>query len=245
MTYLEPIEIQNIIDQVLSLGITESQWGTLSRRLNIEPTAVFSERFTSPERAEALVNKAVQLGKHQQLIEFAKELLTLAIHHHDDLLNISSLDTKIALKFGELYKELLYKLDEANRYTPNAQVANEPLLAEDFTDFKDKLKNKAHFSKSNQKLGIDSKNENTVLKRKARKLGYDKYGEINKRVRNYYNRRILTEYPPNTYNADFRLKVLVDELFVFLPEEFQDEEALDHLNGIVFDTTSQCWIFNE
>jgi hypothetical protein len=252
MTNLRPVEIQQIIDKIVSYRLTDIQCNALCRSLDIETGDIFSVNQTPNQKIDALVTKVIQLGIHEELlvqVERIKSSDERVDNHlsYTHQLKISRLDTLTAKRFGILYQELLSSLDTKKRTEQNEveKDKDDEKEKKDFIDFVNKLKNKARFSESNQTLGIDSKNENAVLKRKAQKLGYENYGEINTKVRNYYNNRILVVFPPDHNRADFRLKMLVEELFESLPDHLQDEKALDYLYGIIFDTMSQCLIFNE
>ncbi|PFD66894.1 hypothetical protein COK34_06965 [Bacillus thuringiensis] len=242
------IEIKmKLIDDLNLLCLTVSQWERLSLEMGINPLDIFGVSFNNLEKGQALVDRVIQLGRHNSLIETAKRVCHQYVSSFDEVQGnrprIGRLDNKIAIKLGELYKELLLKLDESEINETDKNASDEE--TKDFTEFKEKLREKAKFSPSNRILAIESKNENTVLKRKAKKLGYSKYEEINKKIRSYYNMRILVNYPPDRFNADQRLSFLVNELFEFLPEELQEEEAIDYLYGLIFDTTFKCYIFNE
>jgi hypothetical protein len=251
---ISQFEKQEMIDKLIALSFSPFQWNELARKYDINPNDIYAEKATNPEKSEAIVNKICQIQEHQNFIACAKELcqstvqkipVEIAIRN-----NLSKLDTAVSIKFGNLYKELLEKIELAESINGDEDVVedNNVLEAEErqFVDFKDKLENKAKFSKSNRELAIERKNDNTVLKRKAQKLGFGQYEEINNRIRHIYNNRILTNYPSHIFNADNRLSIILNELFDYLPPEFQeDDEAIDYLYGMIFDTTFKCFIFNE
>lgn len=254
MLYLDHriIRSQEIIEELLTLALNAEQWKALARRSGINPLEVFGENYNNPQKADALVERAMQFDKEENLINIAKDLSCAAVivdeQSNSNRTTFSKLDTQLAIKLGELYQELLVKLNEAEEEYEEEEFSGANDNVDDgnkIIEFKRKLRDVAEFSPSNCIHAIDSKNENTVLKRKAKKLGFDKYEELIKKMRNYYNKRILSRYPPNLYNADKRLEIMIDELFEFLPANFQDDDAIDYLNGIIFDTTFQCKIFNE
>ncbi|REE84559.1 hypothetical protein A8990_11494 [Paenibacillus taihuensis] len=241
---------QDLIDELISLSLNTTQWNSLARNYYINPADIYSEKSTNPEKAEALVERICQLGAQENLITTAKGI----IYQNTEFVpalgeKLSKLDYKVALKFGNLYKELLQKIEEAesNPDTYNFDENNDE--NEDhrkIIKFQDKLENRAKFSESNRELAIEKRNENSVLRRKAQKLGFGKYEDLTKRIRHIYNNRILPICPPKNYSADYRLTIILNELFEYLPIDYQeDDEAEDYLYGMIFETMFQCFIFNE
>ncbi|MDH2363469.1 hypothetical protein [Priestia megaterium] len=238
-----------LCDDLIDLSLSIAQWDRLAVEMQINPSNIFGANFTNLDKAQALVDRVCQLGTHNELISCANKICkeygavpnSVSLHKS----KIGKLDNRIAAKLGELYEELLSKLKEEETKETVSEDSDEEVEETDYTEFKEKLMKKAKFSPSNYNFAIESKNENTVLKRKAKKLGYSKYEEINKKIRNYYNMRILVNYPPDKFNADQRLSYLVNELYEFLPEYLQDDEAIEYLYGLIFDTTFRCFIFNE
>jgi len=240
--------MQEMIDSLVALSLNSDQCRTLSRRIGIEPSSIFADSDTNYRKIEALVERARQLGIEETLSSKANELCSKTNLQKTKTIGetntFSKLDTAMAIKFGELYNELLLKIGD-NGGPSFKKKGGQSKIPQDLIDFEVKLKDIAKFSPSNCVLGVDSKNNNSVLKRKAKKLGYNKYEEIIIQIIDYYSKRILTQYPPSTYNADKRLDIMAEELFEFLPENLQDADAPRYLNGLIFDTTSQCKIFNE
>lgn len=239
-----PSEQQGIIDQLIQMNLIHNEWNRLARSIDQLPENVYAPGTTNPDKAESIVAEAVRQGMTNRLSSAISELrLPSAQLHH----GASKLDTQIAFQVGKLYSALLKQLDAISVVNDIDTSVADNASTEDFTEFHEKLRDKAKFSIDNQKLAVDSKNDNSVLKRKASKLGFDdQFNSLNKKVRVFYSTRILANFPPQKYNADVRLNQLVDALFSILPDEFQTrDDILDHIYGVIFDATFQCLIFNE
>lgn len=240
-----PREQQSIIQSLCEMNLQSYDWRSLARSINQNPEDIFGEGHNNPQRADALVTCAVRYGVS---LELGFEIEKMRSKNAQfGTTNISKLDAHIAIQLSKLYSVLLEKLDEINAIEEPATPNLSKGMVEDFTDFHDKLKNRAKFSPTNQALAVRSKNDNGVLKRKAKKLGFeDHFVLLSEKIQKFYSKRILGRFPPDEYNADYRLNELVNELFNILPQEFQHREDIeDQIYGVIFDTTFQCLIFNE
>lgn len=237
-------EQQNMIDILIGMNLQNHDWRGLARNINQNPEDVFPDGSTNPDKADAIVSTAVRYGKSADLSSAISRLRS----NFQDVkqAGISKLDNHIAIQLAGLYSELLRQLDTINAID-EADLDQLSGNVEDFTEFHEKLRDKAKFSPSVQVLAVDSKNDNSVLKRKAKKLGTDSnFKLLNKKVQVFYFKRILVNYPPNEYPADFRLNELAEQLFSILPNEFQQRDDIsDQIYGVIFDATFQCLIFNE
>lgn len=236
-------EKQQIIDSICRMHPTFDQIERVCRRiLNEHPYDVYSTQSTISQAISALVDRAVQKGitNVELLTEFES-----TIHRNIDGTSVSKpLDVDLANQFGKMFTALIHALEnmspeELEKYTADIDTA-------DMTDFRDKLENKAKFSKDKQELAMRSRTEISVLQRMAKKLGYLQYNKLKKKVMYLYF-RLCSEYPADKYNADFRFERLLEHLYAQLPSHIREsfDESLDHLTGVIFDTTYDCYIFNE
>ncbi|MFE0556216.1 hypothetical protein ACFW1P_09865 [Paenibacillus sp. NPDC058910] len=237
-------EQQEMIDILIGMNLQNHDWRGLARNINQNPEDVFPDGSTNPDKADAIVSTAVRYGKSADLFSAMSRLRS----DTQDVkqVGISKLDNQIAIQLAGLYSELLRQLDTINDID-EADLDQLSGNVEDFTEFHEKLREKAKFSPSVQILAVDSKNDNSVLKRKAKKLGTDaNFKLLNRKIQVFYSKRILVKFPPNEYSADFRFNELVEQLFSILPEEFQQRDDItDQIFGVIFDATFQCLIFNE
>ncbi|KYG93731.1 hypothetical protein ABEW24_06395 [Paenibacillus jamilae] len=240
-----PKEQQQLIQSLCEMNLQVYDWRCLARSIDQNPEDVFGEGTTNPQKADSIVTTAVRYGTSLELTFEIERLRSNSARLGSN--RLSKLDTQIAFQLSNLYSVLLEQLDSINAIEESDTSTSDKSVAEDFTKFHDKLKNKAKFSPSNQTLAVRSKNDNGVLKRKAKKLGFDDHFVLlNQKVQKFYSKRILVRFPPDQYNADYRLNELVNELFNILPEEYQVREDIeDQIYGVIFDTTFQCYIFNE
>lgn len=240
-----PMEMERMISELIVLNLQKHQWNMLALKINEFPQNIYPNNFINPEAAYILVERAMQKGLCNELmceIDKYKNSPTVEVVQETQMKNSNnSLDTHITRKFGKMFEELLNALEKYQ----GEYEDNDKLDSEEFTRFIYKLEHKARFPESIRLDAINLKNENTVLQRKASKLGFVKYQNLKQRVKQLYN-RILARYPYTQYSAEYRLNVLVDELYSILPEEYQDmDDTIENLQGIVFDTTYSCLIFNE
>ncbi|MBG9611829.1 hypothetical protein [Bacillus cereus] len=240
MDHLTPQAEGRLVDRLISLKLTENQFNQLARSINEFPENIFSKQFTNEQRADVLVSRANQKGNYH-LIEDELERMFLPSTR---LINATSVDTYLAFDFGRLYQELLKSLETIELI----EKEEEGILNSNFVkhiEFKVKLRYKAKFQASTRKLGLKHKNDNSVLQRKAQKLGYQSYREIDDKVSQLYQ-EIMIEYPVGSFPPEKRLNELLKKLCEFIPEEYRNSRnTTDYLYGIIFGTTAQCLIFNE
>lgn len=241
MNHLTPQAEGQLIDRLINLKLTETQFNKLARCIDEYPQNIFSIHYTNEQKAEAIVSRANQKCNFH-LIE--EELNNMFIPPTSSI-NTTDFDTYLAFDFGRLYQDLLNSLETVE---VTDQVNKEGFLNTDFIrhiEFKAKLRFKAKFKPSTRKLGIEHKNDNTVLQRKAQKLGFQSYREIDIKVGQLYQ-EILIEYPVETFSPEKRLNELMSKLRLFIPEEQRNNRyTTNYLYGIIFGTVAQCLIFNE
>lgn len=237
MENLTPQAVEQLIQKLISLKLEDAQFNSLSRSIGIDPASVFSIYHTNIEKAERLVNRANQLGCYKQL-EF--ELDNNLFKNYTTIPTNPILDNNLAFDFGLLYEELLRSIprDSNQLHTTNNSRFFEHI------EFRAKLRFRAKFNVSLRKTAIIYKNDNSVLQRKAQKLGFNSYREIDIKVSQLYQ-EVLIDFPVGTFSAEIRLNNLFNRLLYSLPESQRNEKASNYLYGIIFGTAAQCLIFNE
>lgn len=244
MLYPSEPEKQQLIDMIHRMQPTIDQLARVCRLVVEEqPNDVYPLNATITQAISALVDRATQKGATDLLLpEFTNTINKRTI---DVVHTVSKpLDVDLASQFGNMFTALLNVLENMNvneidKYTSEMD-------ASEITDFKDKLENRAKFSKDKQMLALRSRTEIAVLQRMARKLGYSHYNKLKKKVMYLYF-RISNEYPVQQYKADIRFERLLEHLYEQLPVDKRTsfDESLDHLTGVIFDTAYDCYIFNE
>lgn len=237
MNNLTPQAEEQLIQKLISLKLVDAQFNSLTRSIGIEPSTIFSNHFTNVEKAEVLVNRANQLGCYKELeYELDNNLFT----PYTTIPTSTVFDNNLAFDFGLLYEELLTSIPiESNHITP---TNNSGFF--EHIEFRAKLRFKAKFKPSTRKTAIIYKNDNSVLQRKAQKLGFNSYYEIEIKVSQLYQ-EILARFPVEDFPAEVRLSILLNNLFGSLPESLRTPKTTSYLYGIIFGTAAQCLIFNE
>ncbi|MCH1642743.1 hypothetical protein MJ257_21835 [Paenibacillus timonensis] len=235
-------EKQSIIDTIHAMCPTFEQMARVCRVILQEPpNDVYPQHSTTLQALNAMVDRSVQKGVASDLItEFES-----TIHRVGSANSIfRPIDADLAIQFGDMFTSLLQTLEqmddsELEQYTAEIDRA-------DMTDFKDKLENKAKFSKDKQEHAMRSRVEISVLQRLAKKLGYRKYNKLKRKVMFLYF-RICDTYPASQYTADFRYERLFEYLYAQLPTQVRSyyDDCLEQITGVIFDTTYDCYIFNE
>lgn len=246
-TRLSPKEEDRLIKRIISGGLNEQHFDSLARAIDEYPQNIYPKFSNNEEKANIIVARANQ--KEQcHLIEL--ELNSL-FSTHLNYLYPKTLDNQIALAFGKLYEDLLKSIESVDIGNLEENINQDNTSGEkdskesNPTKFKVKLEKKAKFAESTRELAIIHKNDNLVMQRKARKLGFKSYNNIEIKVGQLYQ-SVLIEYPVGKYPAEKRLSELLNKLYSFLPEIHKDKlETTDYLYGIIFGTASRCLIFNE
>lgn len=235
MSRLTPEAEDTLIKKIISCRLSESQYNRLARLLGEYPQNIYPGSSNNEEKANMIVTRANQ--KEQcDLIE--RELPNMISFNP----TARSLNSQLAIAFGRLYEDLLKSLESMPDDTEEDIEDNS---VDEHTEFREKLKKKARFSESTRELAIFHKNDNSVIQRKAKKLGYKSYVKIELKVRQLYQ-SVLAEYPAEQYSAERRLSELLNKLYSFLSDEYKENfDTTDHLYGIIFGTASRCLIFNE
>lgn len=237
-------EKQRIIDSVHQMKPSYDQIEKVCRAvIGEQPNDVYSRHATTIQAISSVVDRAAQLGLTDKLLPvFRTVILDSPIERYSPA--VKPLDIDLATQFGNMFTALLDALgsmseEELDKFTADIDTA-------DMTDFKDKIENRAKFSKDKQELAMRSRTEISVLQRIAKKLGYSQYNKLKKKVMYLYF-RICSEYPAHQYNADYRLERLLEHLYEQLPPTIREkfDESLDHLTGVIFDTAYDCYIFND
>ncbi|WP_045521369.1 hypothetical protein [Neobacillus niacini] len=241
MNHLTPQAEGNLVERLIQLKLSEKQFNELARCIGEYPQNIFSNQYTNEQKAEAIVSRANQKGNYHLIDEELKKMFippTASI-------NTTGINTYLAIGFGKLYQDLLSSLEKVE-VTDNGQSEGFPNGSfVKHMEFKAKLRFKAKFKPSTRKLGIEQKNDNSVLQRKAKKLGFQSYRDIDIKVSQLYQ-EVLIEYPVEKFSPEMRLNELLKKLYLFLPEEHRKNiNTTNYLYGIVFGTTAQCLIFNE
>jgi hypothetical protein len=244
MAMLSPSEPekQSIIDRIHEMCPTTEQIDRVCRLvLQEHPNDVYPQRSTIPQTLNALVDRSVQKGVASKLVAEFELTIQRTRNASSDFRPI---DADLANQFGNMFTSLLQALEqmddsELEKYTADIDSA-------DMTKFMDKLENKAKFSKDKQEHAMRSRSEISVLQRLAKKLGYRKYNKLKRKVMYLYF-RICDNYPANQFPADFRFERLLEHLYAQLPAQIREyyDECLEQITGVIFDTTYDCYIFNE
>ncbi|MFS1516399.1 hypothetical protein V1503_07805 [Bacillus sp. SCS-151] len=238
MNRLTPEAEDALIKKIIGCELNESQFNALARVLGEYPQNIYPSLSNNELKANIIVTRANQKEKCN-LIE--KEI-DIMISFKQDKVTTRSLNNQLAIAFGKLYEDLLNSLEALD---DDVEVENEGSSDDEHTEFRVKLKNKARFSESTSELAVFHKNDNSVMQRKAKKLGYKSYNKIELKVRQLYQ-SVLAEFPVEEYSAEKRLSDLLNKLYSFLTEEYKESlDTSDHLYGIIFGTASRCLIFNE
>lgn len=244
MEHLTPRAEGILVEKLINSNLSEEQFNQLARRIDEYPVNIYSSQFNNEQRADALVKRANQIGKCN-LIEEGLDIMFLKPLQP---VNETSIQTYLAFDFGRLYKDLLLALEKIELTEKEDYEGKEGFFNGEFVkhiEFKVKLKYKAKFKESTRRLGILHKNDNSVLQRKAKKLGFQSYREIDTKVSQLYQ-EIMVEYPVDTFSPEKRLNELLKKLMSFLPEEQRNSiNVTNYLYGIIFGTAAQCLIFNE
>ncbi|AQS43102.1 hypothetical protein LSG23_03450 [Bacillus velezensis] len=235
MSRLTPEAEDTLIKKIISCELSESHYNSLARLLGEYPQNIYPGSSNNEEKANMIVTRANQ--KEQcDLIE--RELSNMISFNP----TARSLNSQLAIAFGRLYEDLLKSLESMTDDTEEDIKENS---VNEHTEFREKLKKKARFSESTRELAIFHKNDNSVIQRKAKKLGYKSYVKIELKVRQLYQ-SVLAEFPAEQYSAERRLSELLNKLYSFLSDEYKENfDTTDHLYGIIFGTASRCLIFNE
>jgi len=243
-TRLSPKEEDILIRKIISCGLNEHHFDSLARAIDEYPQNIFPNFSNNEDKANLIVTRANQTEKCH-LIESKLDSLFLT---HSNNLYPKTLDNQLAIVFGRLYEDLLKSIESADFGNVDEsinQIDTNDNKGASHTEFTVKLEEKAKFTESTRVLAIIHKNDNSVMQRKARKLGYKSYNSIEIKVGQLYQ-TVLTEYPVEQYSAEKRLRELLNKLYSFLPEIYKDKiDTTDHLYGIIFGTASSCLIFNE
>ncbi|OBR65616.1 hypothetical protein A7K91_13610 [Paenibacillus oryzae] len=235
-------EKQLIIDKIQEMCPTTEQLERVCRVvLKEHPHDVYPQRSTTIQAINALVDRSVQKSVTSSLVAEFELTIQRTINDGSEFRPI---DADLANQFGNMFTSLLKALEqmddsELEQYTADIDSA-------DMTEFKDKLANKAKFSKDKQEHALRSRTEISVLHRLAKKLGYRKYNMLKKKVMYLYF-RICDSYPANQFPADYRFERLLEHLYAQLPAQIREyyDECLEQITGVIFDTTYDCYIFNE
>lgn len=242
MNHLTPQAEGQLVDKLINMSLSEIQFNKLARCIDVYPQNIFSNQYTNEQKAEALVSRANQKGNFH-LIE--EELEKILIPPTSGINATGIINTYLAFDFGRLYQDLLNSLEkvEVTEKEQSEGFINGSLVRH--IEFKAKLRFKAKFKPSTRKLAIVHKNDNSVLQRKARKLGFESYRDIDIKVSQLYQ-EVLIEYPVEKFSPEKRLNELLNKLYLFLPEDHRsNNNTTNYLYGIIFGTTAQCFIFNE
>lgn len=207
---------------------------SIGRRLGIDCTDFYVDQSIHKDNVERFVTKIDQINKLEELYEIIKK--------NDRVTQVSiSTSDRTAIKFGKLFNSILEGLSdieekdfkESDLFTP--------------TDFEEKMRKKAKLGEDIINIGIKIKPDISVLRRKAYNLDYTKYNLMINKLSRFYRQNICKKYPIAEYNSSHRFNALYDELLNMVPEELFDiDDNIDEkVEGIIFDTISQCLIFNE
>lgn len=241
MKHLTPQAEDRLVERLINSRLTETQFNHLARSIGLFPQDIFSNQFTNEQRAEVLVSRANQMG-YCDLIE---EQLDKMFATHTSSTNAIAINTYLAFEFGRLYQDLLNSLEKVEVIDKEKDKGPYKDGFFKYIEFKSKLMFRAKFKPSTRKLAIQHKNDNSVLQRKARKLGFQSYHEIDIKVSHLYQ-EVLIEYPVEKFPPEKRLNALLNKLYLHLPEKYRNNDnTTNYLYGIIFGTTAQCLIFNE
>lgn len=238
MNRLTPEAEDTLIKKIIGCELSESQFNSLARVLGEYPQNIYPASSNNEEKANIIVTRANQKGR----CDLLESELSNMISFNQIALVPKTLNNQLAIAFGKLYEDLLNSLET---FDGEVEEETEDSSDDEHIEFRVKLEKKARFSESTRELAVFHKNDNSVLQRKAKKLGYKSYNKIELKVRQLYQ-SVLAEFPTEQYSAEKRLNELLNKLYSFLTEEYKENlETTDHLYGIIFGTASRCLIFNE
>lgn len=146
------------------------------------------------------------------------------------------LNFRLTSLFSDLFHELIDKLPNSEEKDFEESELFDPL------EFEEKMINKAKFSQDRVNIGIISKTDISILRRKAYNIGYKDYEKLRTKIARFYINDICIKYPPNEYDADFRFSELFKVLYSMVKDKFEDVDEL--VEGIIYDIISKCLIFN-
>ncbi|PAD93583.1 hypothetical protein [Shouchella clausii] len=242
-TRLSPKEEDELIRTIISSGLNEHHFDSLARTIDEYPQNIYPKSSNNEDKANIIVTRANQKEK----CHLIKSELSSFFSIQSNNLYPKTLDNQIALSFGKLYEDLLRAIESEDIGHLEEFIHQDKIIEnkDNHTEFKVKLEKKAQFTESTRELAFIHKNDNSVMQRKAKKLGYKSYSNMEIKVGQLYQ-SVLTEYPVGQYPAERRLRELLHKLYSFLPEKHQDKvDTTDYLYGIIFGTASRCLIFNE
>lgn len=202
-----------------------------ARQLGIDRSEFFSEQTENIVLAERLVERVFQLEKENLLVDFliAKKMK----------LNTSN---RSAEAFGRLLNAMLEEFDK----TDKSEEFKECDLIKPI-DFEEKMRNKAQLSEDLVEAGIKIKPDIVVLRKKAKALNYSSYEKLIQKLAKFYIHIICVKYPVKMVSSSERFSVLYNEILNIIPDRLYDEieDVEANVEGLIYETISQCLIFNE
>ncbi|RYD01523.1 hypothetical protein N752_29930 [Desulforamulus aquiferis] len=156
--YPSPLQAQQLTDRIINLKLSQYYWTLLATVIEEYPANVYSTNCTNIEKANDLVQRALQKGSFYEL---ENEINKLEEQKILPMAESQSLDIQLAINFGKMFQELFQCLEQ--EYFDITDISEEQ---SDVTDFEDKIKNRAKFSQDMWYNALICKSENSVLRKR-------------------------------------------------------------------------------
>lgn len=202
-----------------------------SRKLGIQKAEFYNELIPKVDLAERFIERVYELEKENELDNYL-------ITKNTGL----STSNRSAESFGKLLNAILEEFDKTDK-------------SEDFKEcdlfkpieFEEKMRKKAQLSEDLIEAGIRIKPDIVVLRKKARALNYSNYEKLIQKLARFYKHSICVNYPVGTVSSSERFSRLYNAIENIIPERLyhEVEDIETNIEGLIYETISQCLIFNE
>lgn len=155
----------------------------------------------------------------------------------------AELTDRIVVRFGSLLQEMLDFFDSTSDEEIAAALLAQKEESKNVRRLQKKLSD-AEFSESFVKYAKRTRNDLSVIHRKAELLGFHGYTRLQDRVSSVWVHVIERLYPKTEYTPEQQYHRLIDLLYSrCLHQKHRDIDDIDDLlAGIIFDTVANCVI---
>lgn len=203
-------------------------------KAGIDPREYVGHHATDKENAITLAQVAASKGEH--CFNLLEKNLPDRIGHTGGYLR--PLDQKIVLKFGQLLGDLITALEEFDvEDIPSERDATT------IRRLSEKL-NSAEIRGVHANLATRCRNQISVIRRQAERLGYTGYDKVQLHVQKLFVHIVEPRFPRPDYTPWQQSQELVHIIYDHcVPDKYKDNDYIDELLlGVVFDTVAHCVI---
>lgn len=228
------LQQQEDLIQLMASNCKKEDILSFSRKIGIPQSDFYVDTIPMRELSERFVNRAVQLGKDDELSVLFKE-------RERNIIVKNTVSDKSAELFGKLLNHFMEKFDYIEGKDFNESELFDPI------EFETKMREKARLNEDIVRTGIRLKSDIVVLRRKAYALDFKKYEALTQKLARFYMHNVCVKYPIGQYDASTRFSYLYNTLCSMITEELyeKDSDIEEKVEGIIYDTISKCLIFNQ